>query len=132
MLNEKSDKEFEIEFLPFAKHELVRLMKMNLDSDKMIRERVKVEINKFLYSILQEVCIELNKYPYTTIEYEMLKEATYPYTHVKEINEEKKRILAHLDAIKAECDLLSEDIKKTVKIHEYEDDDKFIPLTSKK
>ena len=73
MLNDKSNQEndeFEIEILPFAKAELVRLMKMNLDSDKMIRERVKVEMNKFLYEVLKEVCYELNKYPYTTIAYE--------------------------------------------------------------
>ena len=36
------------EKLPFAKAEVVRLMKENLDDDKMIRERVKVEMNKFL------------------------------------------------------------------------------------
>ena len=33
------------EKLPFAKAEVVRLMKENLDDDKMIRERVKVEMN---------------------------------------------------------------------------------------
>ena len=38
----------EEEKLPFAKAEVVRLMKENLDDDKMIRERVKVEMNKFL------------------------------------------------------------------------------------
>ena len=66
--------EYPVEELHFAKYELVRLMKMNLDSDKMIRERVKVEMNKFLYKILQEVCFEMNKQPYTTIEYEMFEE----------------------------------------------------------
>ena len=39
--------EEEVDDLPFAKAEVVRLMKQNLDSDKMIRERVKVEMNKF-------------------------------------------------------------------------------------
>ena len=68
----------DIEELHFAKYELVRLMKMNLDSDKMIRERVKVEMNRFLYHILQEVCFEMNKQPYSTIEYEMF--AFCPYT----------------------------------------------------
>jgi hypothetical protein len=44
----------EAEGLPFAKAEVVRLMKQNLDSDKMIRERVKVEMNKFLGEVLEE------------------------------------------------------------------------------
>ena len=63
------------EKLPFAKAEVVRLMKENLDDDKMIRERVKVEMNIFLGEVLKNVCKQLNEYPYTTIEYEMLKES---------------------------------------------------------
>ena len=61
------------EKLPFAKAEVVRLMKENLDDDKMIRERVKVEMNKFLGEVLKNVCKQLNDYPYTTIEYECLR-----------------------------------------------------------
>ena len=52
------------EKLPFAKAEVVRLMKENLDDDKMIRERVKVEMNKFLGEVLKNVCKQLNDYPY--------------------------------------------------------------------
>lgn len=78
------------EDLPFAKAEVVRLMKQNLDSDKMIRERVKVEMNKFLGEVLVKVCEQLNEYPYTTIEYEMLKESIYPYQNIERINEEKR------------------------------------------
>lgn len=113
--------EEEAEDLPFAKAEVVRLMKQNLDSDKMIRERVKVEMNKFLGQILENVCKQLNEYPYTTIEYEMLKESIYPYKNIERINEEKERILKHLDAIKADCDALSLDVKRTLKIKEVED-----------
>ena len=49
MINEKVK-------LPFAKNEVYRLMKENLDSDKMIKDQVKVEMNRFLYSILKNVC----------------------------------------------------------------------------
>jgi histone H3/H4 len=118
--NEEIQEE-ETEDLPFAKAEVVRLMKQNLDSDKMIRERVKVEMNKFLGQILENVCNQLNEYPYTTIEYEMLKESIYPYKNIERINEEKERILKHLDAIKADCDALSLDVRRTLKIKEVED-----------
>ncbi len=111
----------EAEDLPFAKAEVVRLMKQNLDSDKMIRERVKVEMNKFLGQILENVCKQLNEYPYTTIEYEMLKESIYPYKNIDRINEEKERILKHLDAIKADCDALILDVRRTLKIKEVEE-----------
>ncbi|RAP47038.1 MAG: hypothetical protein BZ135_02790, partial [Methanosphaera sp. rholeuAM6] len=83
------------EKLPFAKAEVVRLMKQHLDDDKMIRERVKVEMNKFLGEVLANVCKQLNEYPYSTVEYEMLKESIYPYTNIERINEEKIRILKH-------------------------------------
>ena len=125
------EEDFNIQNLPFAKSELVRLMKMNLDDDKMIRERVKVEMDLFLYHILKEVCFEMNKHPYATIEYEMLEEAIYPYTNVKKINKEKKRILAHLDAIKSDCDVLSAYVKETLNLHDFEEEEEFIPLTGR-
>lgn len=58
------------------------------------------------------MCKQLNEYPYTTIDYEMLKESTYPYTNIERINQEKERILLHLNAIKADCDALSMDVEK--------------------
>ncbi len=118
---ERLESQEEAEDLPFAKAEVVRLMKQNLDSDKMIRERVKVEMNKFLGEVLEKVCKQLNEYPYTTIEYEMLKESIYPYKNVERINEEKERILKHLDAIKADCDALSLDVRRTLKLKDVED-----------
>ena len=113
------------EKLPFAKAEVVRLMKENLDDDKMIRERVKVEMNKFLGEVLKNVCKQLNEYPYTTIEYEMLKESIYPYTNIERINQEKERILLHLNAIKADCDALAMDVQKTLKLKDVVEEDTF-------
>ncbi|WP_407411076.1 hypothetical protein [Methanobrevibacter sp.] len=113
----------EAEKLPFAKNEVTRLMRKHLDSDKMIRDQVKVEMNKFLYSILISVCKQLNDYPYTTIEHEMLKECIYPYTNIERINEEKQRILMHLDAIKADCDALAMDVEKSLRLKDTADND---------
>ena len=123
------EKENEKEDLPFARAEILRLMKENLSEDKQIRERVKVEMNKFLYSILADVCKELDKYPYTTIDYEMLRECIYPYTNIKNINQEKMRILAHLNAIKSDCDALTMDVQKTLKLKDVDEEDEFAPFT---
>ena len=120
----------EEEKLPFAKAEVVRLMKENLDDDKMIRERVKVEMNKFLGEVLKNVCKQLNEYPYTTIEYEMLKESTYPYTNIERINQEKERILLHLEAIKADCNALAMDVQKTLKLKDVVEEDSFASFTT--
>ena len=119
------------EKLPFAKAEVVRLMRENLDDDKMIRERVKVEMNKFLGDVLKNVCEQLNDYPYTTIEYEMLKESTYPYTNIKRINQEKERILLHLEAIKADCNALAMDVQKTLKLTDVVEEDSFTDFSTK-
>ena len=118
------------EKLPFAKAEVVRLMKENLDDDKMIRERVKVEMNNFLYSVLKNVCEQLNDYPYTTIEYEMFKECTYPYTNIERINQEKERILLHLEAIKADCNALAMDVQKTLKLKDVVEEDTFASFSA--
>ena len=131
-INNVEIEEEEDEYLPLAKAEVVRLMKQNLDNDKMIRERVKVEMNKFLGDILKQVCEQLNEYPYTTIEYEMLKESTYPYTNIKRINQEKERILLHLNAIKADCDALAMDVQKTLKLKDVVEEDEFTPLSMTK
>ena len=116
---EETSEEFteDEEKLPFAKAEVVRLMKENLDDDKMIRERVKVEMNKFLGEVLKNVCKQLNEYPYTTIEYEMLKESTYPYTNIERINQEKERILLHLE--------LAMDVQRTLKLKDVAEEDTF-------
>ncbi len=127
---EEEFEEEEKEDLPFAKAEVVRLMKENLDDDKMIRERVKVEMNKFLGDVLKNVCQQLNEYPYTTIEYEMLKESIYPYTNIKRINQEKERILLHLEAIKADCNALAMDVQKTLKLKDVVEEDEFAPFAT--
>lgn len=134
MSNDQSNKdvienENQKEELPFARAEIVRLMKENLSEDRQIRERVKVEMNKFLYSIMADICRELDKYPYTTIDYEMFKECIYPYTNIKHINQERMRILAHLNAIKSDCDALSMDVEKTLKLKDVNEDDEFAPFT---
>ena len=111
------------EKLPFAKNEVTRLMRENLDADKMIKDRVKVEMNRFLYSILENVCRQLNEYPYTTVDYGMFKECIYPYTNIEKINQEKERILMHLDAIKADCDALAMDVERSLRLKDSVEDD---------
>ena len=115
--------------LPFAKNEVYRLMRKNLDSDKMIKDQVKVEMNRFLYGILKEVCKQLNEYPYTTVDYGMFKECIYPYQNFKKINQERERILIHLDAIKADCDALAMDVEKTLRLKDSIEEDSIADFT---
>ena len=107
--------------LPLAYNEVVRLMKNELDDDKMVRERVKVEMNKFLGDVLVKVCKQLNEYSYSTITYDMLKECLYPYESIDRINKERERIITHLEAIKRDCDILITDTEKVLRINENND-----------
>ena len=118
------------EKLPFAKNEVYRLMKENLDSDRMIKDRVKVEMNRFLYSILVNVWRQPNEYPYTTIDSEVFTECIYPSTNIEKINEEKQRILMHLDAIKADCDALAMDVERSHKLKDTVEKDSFADFTA--
>ena len=116
--------------LPFAYNEIVRLMKKNLDNDKMIKEQVKIEMNKFLGDILVKVCKQLNQYPYSTIDYEMLKECIYPYSNIDRIDAERERIISHLESIKADCDILIADAERTLRKNEGDENPQIPPQSS--
>ena len=116
--------------LPFAYNEIVRLMKKNLDNDKMIKEQVKIEMNKFLGNILVKVCKQLNQYPYSTIDYEMLKECVYPYSNIDRIDAERERIISHLESIKADCDILIADAERTLRKNEGDENPQIPPQSS--
>ena len=120
----------EKEKLPFAKNEVYRLMKENLDDDKMIRDQVKREMNRFLYSILESVCKRLNEYPYTTVDYGMFRECIYPYRNIEKINQERERILKHLDAIKADCDALAMDVERTLRVKDTSQEKSFADFSA--
>ena len=45
------------------------------------------------------------------------------------INQEKMRILAHLNAIKSDCDALTLDVQKTLKLRDVDEEDEFAPFT---
>ena len=116
--------------LPFAYNEIVRLMKKNLDDDKMIKEQVKIEMNKFLGDILVKVCKQLNQYPYSTIDYEMLKECIYPYSNIDRIDAERERIISHLESIKSDCDILIADAERTLRKNEGDENPQIPPQSS--
>ena len=84
-------------------------------SEEKLDKSLEENQEEKLPGILVDVCRELEKYPYATIDYEMLKECIYPYTNIKQINQERMRILMHLNAIKSDCDALAMDVEKTLK-----------------
>ena len=60
----------------------------------------------------------------------MLKESTYPYTNIERFNQEKERILLHLEAIKADCNALAMDVQRTLKLKDVAEEDSFINFSA--
>ena len=83
--------------LPFPTAAVVRIMKANMDREKMVRKEVKVEMNRFPY-----VMMGLNE----------LKEGRRVFEDLENFDKDKKRILAHFEAIRHDIAKLERDLGK--------------------
>lgn len=104
--------ELDDEKLPFPNATVVRLMRKNLDKHKQIKGIVKKEINLFLGRIVETVCKKMNSYEYTSVDYGMFKQAIETFENIQSIELEKIRIIKNLEKIKAECDILIDDVER--------------------
>ena len=111
---EDSDEELEKdERLPFPNARVVALLKEELDPEKMIRSRVKLELNEFLGKMVKQVARELNKSPYTMVEAGDLHRAIKKYEQLEEVHKQKERILTYLEKIKQDCNVLMADVERS-------------------
>ena len=51
-------------------------------------------------------------------------------TNIERINQEKERILLHLEAIKADCNALAMDVQKTLKLKDVVEEDSFVSFSA--
>ena len=112
-MSEKPEKTKKLEF-PTAP--IVRLMKKNLDKDKLIKKEVKDGMNKWLTSMCERVTKNMNEKPYTTVDLNTFKEAIKIYNDIEEMEKEKNRVVAHLEKIKQDCDALIRDLNRRFKV----------------
>ena len=103
------------EELPFPMAPIVRLMRKNLDKDKLIKKRVKEAMNKWLAEMCEKVTKDMNKKPYASVDFNSFKEAVKIYNDVEEMEKEKQRILTSLEKIKQDCDSLIRDLDRRFK-----------------
>ena len=111
----EEEDEPEDESLAFANAQVVRVIRANVASDKMIKSDVKKAMNKFLEDVCADVAKRMNSYPYAMIDRRMFDEATEPYRTMDKVVEERKRLIAHMEAIKLDCDKLIRDVDETFK-----------------
>lgn len=91
---------------------VVRLMKEELDKDKMIRSQVKEGMNLWLEKICRKVTKKMNESEYTMVELDDFKTAIEPYEMIDDVEGERHRILATLEKIKQDCDSLIRDVNR--------------------
>jgi|GEM_PF-546913 len=96
--------------LPFPTAAVVRIMKANMDNEKMLKRDVKVEMNKWLGGMCAQVSKEMNKFPYVMMHLNEFKEAKRVYEDLENFQKEKDRILAHFEAIKKDIQRLERDL----------------------
>ncbi|MBI4019838.1 MAG: NFYB/HAP3 family transcription factor subunit [Candidatus Aenigmarchaeota archaeon] len=110
---EKEDAELEQkERLAFPVAAVVRVMRKNLDREKIIKKDVKIAMNKWLEKVCSKVAKEMNKIPYVTMSLNEFKEGIRVYEDMEGFDKDKQRILAHLAAIKADIARLERDLGK--------------------
>jgi len=104
---EESRREF-----AFAMAPVVRIMKEELDKDKMIRSRVKVEMNLWLEKVCRKATQIMNRSEYTMVEVDDFKTAIEPYEMIDDVEQERHRIVISLEKIKQDCDSLIRDVNR--------------------
>jgi len=91
---------------------IVRLMKQEMDADKMIRRRVKESMNVWLESLCRKVARKMNQSEYTMVEVDDFKTAIEAYEMIDSVEQERARIVATLEKIKQDCDSLIMDVNR--------------------
>jgi hypothetical protein len=91
----------------------VKLLKEGLDSEKMVRGRVKHELNVWLGEMVKRVAKDMNKSPYTMVEAGDLHRAIRKYEQLEEVHKQKERIMVYLDKIKQDCNVLLSDVERS-------------------
>ncbi len=91
---------------------IVRLMKQEMDEDKMIRRRVKEGMNQWLEVLCRKVAKKMNQSEYTMVEIDDFKTAIEAYEMIDSVEQERARIVATLEKVKQDCDSLIMDVNR--------------------
>jgi histone H3/H4 len=113
VLTENAEK---TEALPLPAAPIIRIMKKNLDKDKLIKKEVKEGMNKWLAEMCEKATKKMNTKPYASVDLSAFKEAIDIYNSIEEVEKEKQRIMVSLEKIKQDCDSLMRDLDRKFKV----------------
>ncbi|PIN99621.1 hypothetical protein COT72_05070 [archaeon CG10_big_fil_rev_8_21_14_0_10_43_11] len=95
----------------FTNARVVRLIREE-NQGKIIKRRVKVEMNKLLEHIGRIIAKEMAKKPYSTITYGDFLDAARPYLELAKINQERRRVIATLNKMVEDAKSLAMDLEE--------------------
>jgi len=95
---------------------IIRIMKKNLDKNKLIKKEVKEGMNKWLAELCERVSKKMNQKPYASVDLSAFKEAIEVYNNIEELEKEKQRIIVSLEKVKQDCDSLMRDLDRKFKV----------------
>jgi len=110
--------EEEVPGLFFTNARVVRLIREE-NPKKIIKKRVKVEMNKLLEQVGRSIASEMAKKPYSSITYADFLDAARPYLDIQKINQERKKVIATLDKIKEDAAFLATELLEKTEEEDY-------------
>lgn len=109
---EEKGEEIPEEKLPFPRATIVNMLRKHLGKGKQIKGQVKDEMNLWLGKMVERIAQKMDSHPYAYVDGGMLREAIELYETVQDIEKEKERIIKQLEAIKAACDVLINEVDR--------------------
>jgi len=103
----------EDEELPFPNARVVKLIRKHTGKT-MLKKRVKVEMNKLLGKICEDIAERMAKMPYAYLTYAEFLEAAKPYLRVELSKQKKKKIIATLNKIKEEAATMAMELEEEI------------------
>ncbi len=108
---EGKEQEQKEEPLPFPNARVVNLIRKHTGK-KMLKKRVKVEMNRLLGKICADISDRMAKMPYAFLTYAEFLEAAKPYLRVELTKQKKKKIIATFRKIKEDALTMAIDLEE--------------------
>jgi hypothetical protein len=102
--------------LPFPRATIVNMLRKHLEPGKQIKGQVKREMNIWLAKMVERIAAKMNAHPYTYVDGAMFREAVETYENVQDIEKERERIIKQLEAVKAACDVLINEVDRKFRL----------------
>ena len=111
-MEEKVEQKSEIANLPFPHARVKDILKSKLKEGTYIKKKAAIDLNLWLGKLAEKIAEEAGKTKNAYVDADDINRITRKYEEIEQIEKEKSRIRAHLNAIKEDIDRLLEDLER--------------------